>query len=129
MQKNFNCCCTECRLHFQCSFISSISEKNGILLYSFWMLKNLHWSRNHSLINIAVHSVMEVAHYFSYMKPVHCTIMYILYNHNRSFSWHCWMVFLRFNPKSNPIKLLGNTIIMQALQAFLIAQSMRKTNV
>lgn len=38
------------------------------------------------------------------------------------------MVFLSFKPKSNPIKLLENTIIMQALQAFLIAQSMTETN-
>lgn len=26
-------------------------------------------------------------------------LMYIFFNCNRPFSWHCWMLFLRFHPK------------------------------
>lgn len=103
-------------------------KKKDILLHSFWIPKNMHWSRNHSLINTAVHSVMEAAHYFSYMKPVHCTI----YVHPLEL-WQIFQLTLlngipEVSPKNNLIKLLGNTIIVQALQGFLIAQTTIKTS-
>jgi len=38
------------------------------------------------------------------------------------------MVFLKFNPKRNLTKLFGNLIITQAMQVFLIAQTMTETH-
>lgn len=93
VKTKFNYCCTECRLHFQCSCVSSISEKNGILLHSFWMPKNLHWSRNQSLINIAVHSVMEEARYIFLYEASTLNCLRTSFTTDLSFDiaeWYSW---------------------------------------
>lgn len=77
--KSFNYCCAEYSLHFQCSFIFSISlcylaifiniyyvleKKYNVLPHCFWKLMGHHWSVNHNPINITPQSLMKLSDFF-----------------------------------------------------------------
>lgn len=134
--KSLNYCCAEYSLHFQCSFIFSIpfhlaifiniyhvlTKNHGILPHCWCKLMGHPWSVNHNPINITPRSLMKVSFFCCFFlneaSMQHCfytsfiTGLLVVI-----FEWYSWY----FIQKSNPAKVLGNTIVMPSLQAFLIA--------